>query len=236
MACDWRRRCWCWCHTPCRRGLARQQTTGSRQRLPRPVSVACSYSSSPASWSLRSSSVPPALATFGAYALVWLGTQRNPLSSLSAKVGDLSCGVYLYGWPVQQLVRLASASDAPWRLLAWSAPITLVGAWLSLRLVEAPALRLKAPVNLGLRRLAAQWCGGAAIRRRVRASPQRPSPWARWGFCSGRSPCGGGSARACWLWLWSRPSPRGPQGAPRQLGLRDSQRHRKWSCSIRPRK
>jgi len=100
----------------------------------------------------------PALATFGAYALVWLGSQRNPLSSLSAKVGDLSYGVYLYGWPVQQLVRLASPSDAPWVTLAWSAPITLVCAWLSLRLVEAPALRLKAPVNLGLRRLAARWC------------------------------------------------------------------------------
>jgi len=109
----------------------------------------------------------PALATFGAYALVWLGTQRNPLSSLSAKAGDLSYGVYLYGWPVQQLVRLTSPSDAPWVTLAWSAPITLVCAWLSLRFVEAPALRLKAPVNAGLRRLAARWCGRPVASSRV---------------------------------------------------------------------
>ena len=94
-----------------------------------------------------------AMAGFGAYALVWLGTRPNLLSRLSARSGDLSYGVYLYGWPVQQLVRVASPSDAPWVTLAWSLPLTLACAWLSQRFVEAPALRLKAPVTAGLRRL-----------------------------------------------------------------------------------
>ena len=102
----------------------------------------------------------PALATFGAYVLVWLGTRDNPLSRLSAHTGDLSYGVYLYGWPVQQLVRVVSPSDSPWVTLAWSLPLTLACAWLSHRFVEAPALRLKTPATAGLQRMVAR-TGGA---------------------------------------------------------------------------
>ncbi len=112
----------------------------------------------------------PALATFGAYALVWLGTRPNLLSRLSARTGDLSYGVYLYGWPVQQLVRVASPSDAPWVTLAWSLPLALACAWLSHRFVEAPALRMKAPVTAGLRRLVAR--AGGASRVGSRAGPR----------------------------------------------------------------
>jgi peptidoglycan/LPS O-acetylase OafA/YrhL len=103
---------------------------------------------------------PWALATFGAYALVWAGARPNPLSGFSARVGDWSYGVYLYGWPVQQLVRMASPWDTPWVTVALSLPMTLVCAWLSYRLVEAPALRLKAPATAALGRVAA-WGGGA---------------------------------------------------------------------------
>ena len=86
-----------------------------------------------------------ALATFGAYALIWLGTRDNALSRLSRRTGDLSYGVYLYGWPVQQLLRTVVPLDTPWATLALSMPATLACAWLSHRLVEAPALRLKQP-------------------------------------------------------------------------------------------
>ena len=102
-----------------------------------------------------------ALATFGAYAIVWLGTRDNPLSRLSTHTGDLSYGVYLYGWPVQQLVRVVLPVDTPWVTVALSLPLALACAWLSHRFVEAPALRLKAPVTLGLRRVVAR-VGGAA--------------------------------------------------------------------------
>jgi peptidoglycan/LPS O-acetylase OafA/YrhL len=102
-----------------------------------------------------------ALATFGAYAIVWLGTQDNPLSRLSQRTGDLSYGVYLYGWPVQQLVRVVSPVDAPWLTVALSLPAALACAWLSYRLVEAPALGLKTPVAASLRRIG-DWIGGVA--------------------------------------------------------------------------
>ena len=108
-----------------------------------------------------------ALATFGAYAIVWLGTLDNPLSRLSKHTGDLSYGVYLYGWPVQQLVRVASPVDTPWVTVALCLPLTLLLAWLSHRWVEAPALRLKAPVTSGLRRFAARAGGAAPVGGRV---------------------------------------------------------------------
>lgn len=102
-----------------------------------------------------------ALATFGAYAIVWLGTRDNPLSRLSTRTGDLSYGVYLYGWPVQQLVRVFSPVDTPWVTVALSLPLTLACAWLSHRFIEAPALKLKSPVTAGLRRVSAR-VGGVA--------------------------------------------------------------------------
>ena len=107
------------------------------------------------------------LATFGAYTVVWLGTRDNGLSRLSKHTGDLSYGVYLYGWPVQQLVRVFSPVDAPWATLLLCLPATLACAWLSHRFVEAPALKLKAPVTGGLRRAARRLGGGAAVGDRV---------------------------------------------------------------------
>lgn len=102
-----------------------------------------------------------ALATFGAYAIVWLGTRDNPLSRLSRRTGDLSYGVYLYGWPVQQLVRVVSPVDTPWVTVALCLPPTLACAWLSCRFIEGPALRLKTPVAARLRRFG-DWIGGVA--------------------------------------------------------------------------
>lgn len=55
---------------------------------------------------------------------------------------DLSYGVYLYGWPVQQLVVSAGAST-PLAVFALSVPPVLLLAGLSWRFVEAPALALK---------------------------------------------------------------------------------------------
>ena len=104
-----------------------------------------------------------ALATLGAYTLVCLGTLNNPLSRLTARTGDLSYGVYLYGWPVQQLVRMVSPVDTPWVTVALCLPPTLVCAWLSQRFIEAPALRLKAPATALLRRVAATGGAGAPL-------------------------------------------------------------------------
>ncbi len=65
---------------------------------------------------------------------------------------DLSYGVYLYGWPIQQVLRALDPGAGSPVLLAVSLPLSLGVAALSWRLVERPALRLKARA-LGLRTL-----------------------------------------------------------------------------------
>lgn len=55
---------------------------------------------------------------------------------------DLSYGLYLYGWPSQQLVQQAIApNDTPLQNMAWATALALAA--LSWWLVERPALRLK---------------------------------------------------------------------------------------------
>lgn len=61
--------------------------------------------------------------------------------------GDISYGVYLYAFPIQQSIR------ALWPELSFTVsllcviPVTLAAGWLSWRLVEAPALRLKRHIS-----------------------------------------------------------------------------------------
>ena len=57
---------------------------------------------------------------------------------------DLSYGLYLYGWPSQQLVRQFIAPEAtPLQNMAWATALALGLAAMSWFLVERPALRLK---------------------------------------------------------------------------------------------
>lgn len=66
---------------------------------------------------------------------------------------DLSYGLYLYAWPVQQLVVQASGGRIdPWSLTAISLAIGCGLAYLSWHLVERPALRLKRTRREGVRR------------------------------------------------------------------------------------
>ncbi|MFC3816010.1 acyltransferase family protein [Lysobacter sp. GCM10012299] len=55
---------------------------------------------------------------------------------------DISYGIYLYGWPSQQLVQLYSPGGAVHNML-WATLLAGTLATLSWRFVEAPALRLK---------------------------------------------------------------------------------------------
>ncbi|HVR82065.1 MAG TPA: acyltransferase [Luteimonas sp.] len=57
---------------------------------------------------------------------------------------DLSYGLYLYGWPSQQLVQqFIAPGGTPLRNMAWATALALALAGLSWFLVERPALRLK---------------------------------------------------------------------------------------------
>jgi peptidoglycan/LPS O-acetylase OafA/YrhL len=64
-----------------------------------------------------------------------------------AKHGDFSYGLYLYGFPVKQVVILIAGSMSSNRLFLIAFPITLVFAWLSWKLIEAPALRRKGTIS-----------------------------------------------------------------------------------------
>ncbi len=77
-------------------------------------------------------------------AVAWLG--QRPLGSLRAlgRFGDLSYGIYLYGFPVQQIWAAAHGRGAGWT--AGLAPVvltTVLIAMVSWRLVEQPALARK---------------------------------------------------------------------------------------------
>lgn len=77
-----------------------------------------------------------------AFLLLVLGSVL-PLQRVGA-THDISYGIYIYGWPVQQLVVLWLGPDIPLALdLVIVFAITAVLAWLSCVLIERPALTLK---------------------------------------------------------------------------------------------
>lgn len=76
--------------------------------------------------------------------LVWLGCARAPGLGNWARFGDLSYGVYVFGWPLQQVVRAFVGTGASgWTFFLWCLPPVLLTGWCSWRFVERPALRLK---------------------------------------------------------------------------------------------
>ncbi len=86
------------------------------------------------------------LPTAGAYLLFWSATVR--LAGLEAvqrfvRRNDLSYGVYLFGWPVQQIVLHYTHTQSPTRLTLLALPLALGCAFASWKLLERHALRLK---------------------------------------------------------------------------------------------
>ncbi len=88
-------------------------------------------------------------ATFGTYAVLWLAlTPRVRLPDL-ARWGDMSYGLYIWAFPVQQLTVHLLGNHGGWALnIAASLPIALALSWLSWRFIEAPALRWKTQWSL----------------------------------------------------------------------------------------
>lgn len=77
-----------------------------------------------------------------AYLLLVLGNVL-PLTKVGAEY-DMSYGVYIYAWPVQQLLALAGAAELPLPAYILLVALgTLPLAFLSCWLIERPALRLK---------------------------------------------------------------------------------------------
>jgi peptidoglycan/LPS O-acetylase OafA/YrhL len=81
-----------------------------------------------------------------AYGIVWLCLSPALARPAFAWDMDLSYGTYLYGWPIQQALRQAFPTASSLSLLAPALVLTLSVAALSWRLVEGPALALKARI------------------------------------------------------------------------------------------
>ena len=86
----------------------------------------------------------PMFPLFGCYLALWLAlTPRLPVIP-TARFGDLSYGLYIYGWPVEAaVVWLLGGRALWWQVFAIALPVTAAIAFLSWHLIERPALRLK---------------------------------------------------------------------------------------------
>jgi peptidoglycan/LPS O-acetylase OafA/YrhL len=83
------------------------------------------------------------------YLVIYLAYARLPKVAHFGKHGDFSYGMYIFGFPVQQLIIHWFGASINLAVFALSSmAITLCLAVLSWRLVEAPALRLKRYTNM----------------------------------------------------------------------------------------
>jgi peptidoglycan/LPS O-acetylase OafA/YrhL len=81
---------------------------------------------------------------FGCYLALWLALTPHLPVIPAARFGDLSYGIYIYGWPVEQgVIWLFGGRAAWWQLFLLALPAAAALAFLSWHLIERPALRLK---------------------------------------------------------------------------------------------
>ena len=80
----------------------------------------------------------------GCYLALWLALHPRLPKLRAARWGDLSYGLYIYGWPSEQFVIWLKGGHADWWQV-FGGGLLLAGAlaFLSWHLVEGPALRLK---------------------------------------------------------------------------------------------
>ena len=98
------------------------------------------------------------------YGALWFGFAAIPGLRRYNLFGDYSYGMYIYAFPVEQIVATTLQPTSPWVTIAISFPATLALAVLSWTWIEAPAL-----ANRHV--LAALW-----RLRRLRETPAAPTP------------------------------------------------------------
>lgn len=84
-------------------------------------------------------------ATLLTYAIFSIG--KIPFFSFVGKYGDFSYGLYIYSFPIQQMIAAATHTTSIGKMFIASLILTLVIAVLSWHLVESKALKLKSKVN-----------------------------------------------------------------------------------------
>ncbi|HZU91078.1 MAG TPA: acyltransferase [Stellaceae bacterium] len=85
---------------------------------------------------------------FGCYLALWLALNPRLPPLPATRFGDLSYGLYIYGWPVEEAAMWASGGRALWWQVFLVAAATAAAlAFLSWHLIESRALRLKPGVR-----------------------------------------------------------------------------------------
>lgn len=93
-------------------------------------------------------------ATAGAYLVCYVALGLRPIQVLDSVRSDLSYGIYLWAFPIQQIVAMAlDLAVVWWANILISTPAVLGLAWLSWHVVESPALALKRKLPLCQRTL-----------------------------------------------------------------------------------
>lgn len=78
----------------------------------------------------------------GGYLVIWFARRYDPWLDYSRFCGDLSYGLYIYGWPSEEFVMWLSGGHAAWwQVFFGSLAIALLLSWLSWHAVEKWALR-----------------------------------------------------------------------------------------------
>lgn len=86
----------------------------------------------------------PLFPVFGCYLALWLALNPRLPALPAARCGDLSYGLYIYGWPVEEaVIWMLGGRGLWWQVFALALPAAAGLAALSWHLVERPALRLK---------------------------------------------------------------------------------------------
>jgi peptidoglycan/LPS O-acetylase OafA/YrhL len=82
-----------------------------------------------------------------AYTTMWAAYHPSLKVPVSKRVGDISYGMYIYAFPIQQLVAYHLPGISSLQMFAISLAATAIVAWLSWRWIERPALRFKGRVS-----------------------------------------------------------------------------------------
>ena len=86
----------------------------------------------------------PLFPVFGCYLALWLALSPRLPVIPAARFGDLSYGLYIYGWPVEAaVIWFLGGRAAWWQVFLIALPTAAALAFLSWHLVERPMLRLK---------------------------------------------------------------------------------------------
>ena len=98
---------------------------------------------------ILSYALPDYTAVFGATLLAYgiFAVGRHGLMSWTSKYGDFSYGLYIYAFPVQQMISSVVQTSNPYKLFALATVITLIAAVLSWHFVEFKALKWKDKIN-----------------------------------------------------------------------------------------